>query len=103
MPKAKRKVIPLTPEQCRAARAMLNISRGELARAAGVSVSMIANFETDLRMPQPRNFEKICKALDEAGIELIPADENSGPGVRLKEPPQMEDYLLQAPEDTQSE
>ena len=74
----------LTSAQCRAARALLNLKQSELADAAMVSLATLANFETDKRTPYLSTLLRIREALEEAGVEFIPADEHGGPGVRLK-------------------
>lgn len=61
----------ITPAQTRAARGLINWSQGELARAAGVGVSTIANFECSKRSPIWNNLNAIQRALEAAGIEFI--------------------------------
>lgn len=64
-------------------------SQKDLAEAAGVSISTLAEFERDLRIPHGPNLAALARALVEAGIELIPADDVStieqpkGAGVRF--------------------
>lgn len=78
-----------TPAQCRAARALLDWSQGELADASGVATKTIADFERGQRTPYDRTLADIQKALEAAGIEFT----NGGqPGVRMKK---MEDGLWQ--------
>lgn len=73
----------LVPEQCRAARALLNWSQDRLATASGVSKPTIANFETGKRMPYERTLDDLREALEAAGIEFIP-ENGGGAGVRLR-------------------
>lgn len=73
----------ITPEQCRAARALLNWSQPDLAEAAGTSRGTIANFELGTRVPHANNLEEIRAALEAAGIGFIP-ENGGGPGVRLR-------------------
>ncbi len=79
----------LTAKQCRAARALLDLSQGDLARLAGVSLSTVSDFETGWRAARGRaqvSEEKAARlqtALEKAGVEFI--DENGGGvGVRLR-------------------
>ena len=74
----------ITPEQCRAARALLNWSQPTLAEAAGTTRGTIANFERRAHMPHPSNLAAIQAALEAAGIGFIDAN-GGGPGVRLRE------------------
>jgi transcriptional regulator with XRE-family HTH domain len=64
------------------ARAALGLGVRELARAAQVSPDTVARFERgeDLR---ERTIEGLQQALEDAGVEFIPAN-GGGPGVRLR-------------------
>ena len=75
--------MPLIPEQCRAARALLGWSQHDLKDAAGVAQKTIADFERSARTPYERTLRDLQKALEEAGVEFIPAN-GGGVGVRLK-------------------
>lgn len=68
--------------QVRAARAMLQMSREELARASEVGERTLADFESERRSPQPSTLAAIRRALETAGVEFI-AENGGGPGVRL--------------------
>jgi transcriptional regulator with XRE-family HTH domain len=72
----------LTPEQCRAARGLLDWTQEELAERAGVSRSTVRDFEKGRHELQRATAAQIVLALEQAGVLLIPADE-MGPGVRL--------------------
>jgi transcriptional regulator with XRE-family HTH domain len=71
----------LTPEQCRAARALLNWSQDELAAVSQVAKATIALFELGKRQPYGRTLDALCAALGAAGVEFTNGDE---PGVKLK-------------------
>ncbi len=73
----------ISAEQCRGARAMLGLSRQDLADAAKVATRTLVDFETSARKPYERTLVDIKRALENAGVEFI--DENGGgAGVRLK-------------------
>jgi transcriptional regulator with XRE-family HTH domain len=76
------KKMSFEPAQCRAARALLGWSQGQLAAASKVAVKTIADFERESRKPYERTLADIRRALEAAGVELIA--ENGGPGVRLR-------------------
>lgn len=73
----------LTREQCRAARAMLELSREDLAKEAEVAYRTLVDFERGARQPYDRTLADIERALIGRGITFIPADDDGGPGVRL--------------------
>jgi transcriptional regulator with XRE-family HTH domain len=76
----------ITPAQCRAARALLEMSAAALARRAVVTRDVIADFEGGIRTPSPSNIAAIRAALEASGVIFI--DENGeGPGVRLRKLP----------------
>ena len=75
---------PISPEQCRAARAVLNLSQTKLARAAGLGRSTVADYERAARLPSPESLAALRTALESAGKTLIPAN-GGGSGVRLRE------------------
>jgi transcriptional regulator with XRE-family HTH domain len=52
----------LTPAQCRAARALVNLSQVRLARLANLSETMITNFENGRRMPTVNDLEALRRA-----------------------------------------
>lgn len=68
---------PLTPEQCRAARAILNWTQAELAEKAQVGRSKLRSFEGEkgLRAVTESDLQAISSALQAAGIVLIPENE----------------------------
>lgn len=72
----------MTPAQCRAARAMLQMSQEDLSGRAAVSVQTLIAFELGQRRPYARTLAAIQAALERAGVEFIPGN-GGGPGVRL--------------------
>jgi transcriptional regulator with XRE-family HTH domain len=73
----------MTPAQCRAARALLDMTQTELAEAASLGLSTVVDFEKERRDLSAVAVEKIRRALEEAGIELIP-ENGGGEGLRLR-------------------
>ncbi len=74
----------MTPEMCRAARALLNWKSDQLASAAGLGLATVRGFEAGgtVRLP---SVEAMFQALQGAGLEFIPAGGKSpdgGPGLR---------------------
>ena len=75
--------ISITRDQCRAARALVQLSQVDLADAAGISKQTLIDFERGARNPHKNNLSAIRTALEKAGVEFI--DENGGgAGVRLR-------------------
>lgn len=72
--------------QIRAARALLNISRDELAARAGVSGRTIDNMEKDTRKPTEATLIAVMTALLAAGVDFDPGDPDTGrgPGVYFR-------------------
>ena len=68
-----------------AARALLKWSQTRLAESSGVALSTVAEFEIDKREPRDDNVTAIRRALEDAGVEFIPAKGGKGVGVRLRE------------------
>jgi transcriptional regulator with XRE-family HTH domain len=73
----------LTPEQCRAARALLNWTQDDLAARAEVSRSTVRGFESRQHELQRASAAAIRRTLEGAKIVFIDADDTCGPGVRL--------------------
>ena len=69
---------------CRAARGLLNLSQQDLADAAGIARSTVAEFERGARATIPRNLAAMRAAFEAAGAAFIDPN-GGGPGVRLRE------------------
>ena len=71
------------PEQCRAARGLLNWSQENLALAAGISRSTIKDFEAQRHCLQRSSEKLLVATFENAGVELL-FDGTGGLGVRFK-------------------
>jgi len=75
----------MTPEQCKAARALLRMEQGDLASRAGIARSTVIDFEKGSRSPRQGSIGAMRAALEAAGVEFIP-ENGGGAGVRLARP-----------------
>ncbi len=75
----------ITPAQCRAARALLAWSQGDLEASSGVARKTIADFEREAREPYCRTLDAIRTTMEAVGVEFIP-ENGGGAGVRLRKP-----------------
>lgn len=78
--------MPITPGQCRAARALLYWTQPDLAEATGITRETIANFERGARTPRAGNLAAIQTALEAAGITFLNDENPAGPGLRYRAP-----------------
>ncbi|MEO3434343.1 helix-turn-helix domain-containing protein [Inquilinus sp. CAU 1745] len=78
-------VTNLHPEQCRAARGLLNWTQEQLAALAGVSRSTIKDFECHRHALHRATETLLVEALEKGGVRLLYSGKE-GPGVRLKAP-----------------
>src|SRR5262245_39219153 len=75
--------VTLTAAQCRAGRALVDWSRDEMGRQAGVAARTILEFERGARVPRTATKAALRRSLEAAGVIFL--DENGeGPGVRLR-------------------
>jgi transcriptional regulator with XRE-family HTH domain len=81
MSTAGRPELTLAPRQVRAARALLAWSQQDLAKAAQVATSTVADFERAQRTPVANNAGAIRSALENAGIRFLAAGAVVGPAV----------------------
>lgn len=69
----------LTPKHVRAARALLAWSQQDLAKAAGIATSTVADFERGQRTPVANNAQAIRAALEAEDISFLPTGAVVGP------------------------
>lgn len=74
----------ITAGQCRAARALLDITQPALAEMASLGLSTIVDFEKSRRDVSRAAVHAIQQALEGAGIQFLTRNSASGPGVRLR-------------------
>ena len=73
----------ITGPQCRAGRALVEVSRVKLALRSGVDESTIEEFERMIDEPGPETIAALENALQDLGAVFIEED-GGGKGVRLK-------------------
>lgn len=73
----------LTPQQLRAARALVGWSREDLAKKAGISPATVRGFELLAADSKHSTILRMRRALEIAGVEFIDDDGSKGPGARL--------------------
>ena len=69
--------VGMKPEQCRAARALLNWSQTRLSEEAKVARATLAEFESGNRIPYARTLDDMRTALESAGVIFV---EENGKG-----------------------
>lgn len=77
----------ITRVQMRMARAALGWGVRDLARAACVSPNTVSRFENGAGA-RVDTLAHLQEVLERAGVVFVPADEATGPGVRLRDPRQ---------------
>jgi transcriptional regulator with XRE-family HTH domain len=75
----------MNPAQCRAARALLDLTQPDLVRLSGLSLSTVINFERERNPVLPATIRSLQSALEAAGVVFIP-ENGGGAGVRLTRP-----------------
>lgn len=69
--------------QCRAARALVQVSLAKLAKRSGIAEPVIAQFEGNSAQPSAPEIAAITEALEELGAAFL-GEDGQGIGVRLK-------------------
>lgn len=62
---------PMSPEQCRAARAWFGWSQQDLATRASVGISTVKDFENRSRRPIANNLNALRSALEANGMRFV--------------------------------
>jgi transcriptional regulator with XRE-family HTH domain len=73
----------ITGPQCRAARALVELSLEQVARRSGVAAQVINDFEAKITDPGDPVKRRLLEALESAGAVFI-FENGGGVGVRLK-------------------
>jgi DNA-binding transcriptional regulator YiaG len=73
--------VEMTPAQCRAARALVDLTQPKLAQEAGLGLSTVVDFERARRTVSAEAVAAMRVALEGAGVEFTNGDQ---PGVKLK-------------------
>ncbi|MCA6227326.1 MAG: helix-turn-helix domain-containing protein [Phenylobacterium sp.] len=68
----------LTPEACRAGRALLKWSMRDLAERSGVVFTTINRIEAGLQSPRSTTQRRIMAAFAEAGVEIVSDPDRTG-------------------------
>ncbi len=74
----------ITGPLCRAARALVEVSRSKLAANSSVDKRVIELFERGIDIPQDATIDALQRTLEELGAIFIPEEGSQGVGVRLK-------------------
>lgn len=73
----------VTGPQCRAARALVEVTRSKVAKRSGVPESTIASFEKKWAHPTAEEIKDIKVVLEQLGAVFL-SEDSHGAGVRLK-------------------
>jgi len=76
------KNVEMTSAQCRAARALIQMTQTELAEAAGVGLSTVVDFEKERRIVSAEAVAKLKSALEQSHVVFLNAD-GAGEGVSI--------------------
>jgi DNA-binding XRE family transcriptional regulator len=68
----------MTPAQCRAARAILELKRVDLAKMAGVAEKTLGDFERGRRVMLRAHVEAVRRQLERLGIEFTVEGQREG-------------------------
>lgn len=71
-------VSDMTPEACRAGRALLGWSLRDLAAAAGLSLGAVARFEIGRGGTMPGTIDRVRTAFAAEGVDLISEPDRTG-------------------------
>lgn len=74
----------ITGPLCRAARALVEISRSKLATGSNIDEPVIELFERGIDIPDDKTIGALQASLEEFGAVFLPEEGAQGVGVRLK-------------------
>jgi len=74
----------ITPDQCRAARGLLNWTQEELAFQAALGIVTIRQFEAGRIQPRKKTLKAIRSTFDFWSVEILDEDGHGGVGVRFE-------------------
>ncbi|TPN38678.1 helix-turn-helix transcriptional regulator [Mesorhizobium sp. B2-3-3] len=76
----------MTPDQCRAGRALIKWTQQQLADAAGIGIATLTLFESGATDPRSATIQVLQRALGDAGVVFLGDGEmvHGGAGVRLR-------------------
>jgi transcriptional regulator with XRE-family HTH domain len=78
--------VMFSPSQLRAARALVNWTRADLADRSGVSLPTIQAFETEVSDPRQSTLIALRLALANAGVIFLDeSDVSPGPGIAIRD------------------
>ena len=75
---------PITSGQCRAARALLDLTQPQLAALAEIGLSSVVDFERSRRDVSRPIVLGLKVTLENAGVQFIAKNSAGGAGVRLR-------------------
>lgn len=76
----------MSPELLRAARALLNWTREDLAGHSGTSAETVRYYESRGGDPRFSTIQAWIRAFQKAGVEFLPAADGWGEGIRFRSP-----------------
>ena len=76
----------MTPETCRAARALIGLSQAELADLANIIPLTVRSYEQGKTEPSHKTWRSMKTVLERKGVEFIDEGDGKGPGLRLRKP-----------------
>ena len=68
----------ITPDQCRAARALLDMNQPELAERSGLGLSTVVDFEKSRREVSEKAVAALRTALERAGVQFVTTEKQIG-------------------------
>lgn len=76
---------PFTADLARAGRALAQVSLADLSEHTGITVERLRRFERGRRDLTADENQRLRLALEEFGVELLPADEDAGFGYGVRQ------------------